>query len=352
MSCKARSVVSVLSTVLTMLAASAAVAQNSSAEREAHERAVETEARRTEGEAARQELRVEEIEAQLRQEEERLAEAAARIAELSRRRLPAVVDIERHVRFGNRPMLGVTIGAEDGNEGRGPVEGVTIRGVSPGGAAAAAGLRSGDVITAVNDESLSAATDEEANRRLLDFLEGVEEGDELDVEYLRDGQAASVEVKPRSMNAQVFSFGPGSGNVMMRALPAPAAPGAPMFSFFLNDGGWGDMEMVSLTSDLGRYFGTEKGLLVVRAPSDGNLKLRDGDVIQRIDGREPTSVSHAMRILASYQGGETLELEIMRDRKREKLSVEMPDDRRSHFVPAPAPAVAPSPVAPDARETT
>ena len=336
MSCKGKPVI----VLLMVLTASAAAAQSSDAGSAAR------------AAAAEKEVRVEEIEAQLRQEEERLAEAAARIAELSRRRLPAVVDIERRMHFGDRPMLGVTIGAEDDAGGRGPVEGVTIRGVSPGGAAAEAGLRSGDVITAVNDESLTAATDEEANRKLLDFLKGVEEGDTLDVEYLRDGKATSVEVKPRSMSGQVFAFGPGSGNVMMRALTAPSAPGAPMFSFFLGDGGWGDMEMVSLTSDLGRYFGTDQGLLVVRAPSDENLKLRDGDVIQRIDGREPTSVSHAMRILASYQGGETLELEIMRDRKPEKLSVEMPDNRHSHLAPAPAPAVAPLPVIPDSRETT
>jgi hypothetical protein len=57
-----------------------------------------------------------------------------------------------------------------------------------------------------------------------------------------------------------------------------------------------------------------------------------------------------MRILASYQGGETLEIEIMRDRKREKLSVEMPDNRRSHLVPAPA--VAPVPATPGIRERT
>ena len=74
--------------------------------------------------------------------------------------------------------------------------------------------------------------------------------------------------------------------------------------------------------------GTDSGLLVVRAPADEALQLRDGDVIQRIDGREPTSVSHAMRILASYQGGEKLEIEIMRDKKRQTLSVEMPDHRQ------------------------
>lgn len=343
MSCKAKPVTGVLAALLTMLAASVAAAQSSDAEREAHERSLQSE-------VERQDVQVEEIEAQLREEEERLAEAAARIAELSRRRLPAGIEIERRLRFGDRPMLGVTIGTEGGGDG--PVEGVTIRGVSPGGAAAEAGLRSGDVITAVNDESLSADSDEEANRKLLDFLEGVEEGDTLDVEYLRDGKAVDVEVKPRSMGGRFFAFDPDGGNLAMRARPARPVPAAPMFSFFLGDGGWGDMEMVSLTGDLGRYFGTDQGLLVVRAPSDDNLKLRDGDVIQRIDGREPTSVSHAMRILSSYQGGETLELEIMRDRKRETLSIEVPDNRRSRFAPAPAPAALPVPAAPDVHETT
>jgi S1-C subfamily serine protease len=89
------------------------------------------------------------------------------------------------------------------------------------------------------------------------------------------------------------------------------------------------MEMVSLTEDLGRYFGTDKGLLIVRAPEDESLKLRDGDVIRTIDGREPASVTHAMRILGSYQSGETLEIEIMRDKKRLTVSVEMPDNRQS-----------------------
>lgn len=300
-------------------ATSAAAAQGS--EPDAGARALAEQAREIERESERQQVRTEEIDVELREAEERLAEAAARIAELSQRRIPAMIDIERRMRISNRPMLGVTIGADDS---RGPVEGVTIQGVTPGSAAAESGLRAGDVITAVNDESLSAETDEAANRKLLDFLEGVEEGDTLDVEYLRDGSSAAVEVKPRTHQGHVFAFGPNHEGFMMR--PVPGAPAAPGFNFHIVGGGsWGDMEMVSLTSELGQYFGTDDGLLVVRAPSDEQLKLRDGDVIQRIDGREPTSVSHAMRILGSYQGGETLRVEIMRNRKKETISIEIPD---------------------------
>ncbi len=280
-------------------------------------------------EETRKETRSEDIDVELREAEESLAAAAARIAELSHRRLPAMIDIERRLRGDRRPMLGVTIGMD---RERGPVEGVTIQGVTPGGAAAEAGLRAGDVITAVNEESLRAAKEGEANRKLLHFLESMEEGDTLDIVYLRDGNSNTVEVKPRTMSNRMLAFGPGAEEFMMRSVPA--APGAPanMFRFFAGGGSWSDMEMVSLTSDLGEYFGTDQGLLVVRAPSDEQLKLRDGDVIQRIDGREPTSVSHAMRILGSYQGGESLQVEIIRKRKKETISIEVPDHRQG-FVP-------------------
>lgn len=272
--------------------------------------------------AAENEERTNAIEVQMREAEERLAEAAARVAELSTSRLP---HFAQRMQRSMHPVLGITIGGDDAG---GPVEGVVISGVTPGSSAAEAGLRSGDIITAINDESFSADDPGQANQKLLDFMTAVEEGDTLDVEYLRNGRTASVEVKPRAMPSHAFGFRLPD----FRGFAVPEAPGAPdarFFSFYAGSGSWGDMELVSLTEDLGRYFGTKDGLLIVRAPGDENLKLRDGDVIQRIDGREPKSVSHAMRILGSYQDGETLEIEIMRDRKRQTLEVEMPDNRQS-----------------------
>lgn len=299
--------------------------------------------------------RAETMEVQMREAEEQLAEAAARVAELSRSRLP---EMARHFAGSMHPVMGITIGANDDTDG--PVEGVEVNGVTPGSAAADAGLRAGDVITSINGESFGAGNGESASRKLLDFMQGVEEGDALAVEYLRDGRTASVEVRPRPAQHFAFSF---MGNPMYGVPAARVAPGVPVgppdagfFSFFGGGGSWGDMEMVSLTEDLGRYFGTDKGLLVVRAPEDDSLKLRDGDVIRSIDGREPGSVSHAMRILGSYQGGETLKIEIMRDKKRQTVSVEMPDNRRSGMrefgFAAPAASVAPGALAvqPDGRD--
>jgi S1-C subfamily serine protease len=89
-----------------------------------------------------------------------------------------------------------------------------------------------------------------------------------------------------------------------------------------------ELELVALTPGLGAYFGTQEGLLVVRAPNDAALELIDGDVILDIGGRTPTSPEHAMRILRSFEPGETLRLQIMRSQRRETLEFELPQRGR------------------------
>ena len=299
------------------------------------------EARRA-AEARRAEVRMQDAEARERMREaERALEAAARqIAELSSQNLPRIVDMQRYgVDLLDKPRLGVTIGGDDD---AGPVEGVLVLGVTPGSAAAEAGLRAGDIITAINSESLSADTSGESQGRLLDLMRGVEEGDTLDVEYLRDGNVGKVEVEPRIVKGRAFAwFGDGQGFNMPDIQVAPDVKREFQFVMPFFGNSWGDMELVELNEGLGRYFGTDAGLLVVSAPKSDAFKLQDGDVIQSIDGREPTSVGHAMRILGSYQPGEELELKIMRDKRRQTLSIEMPDDRTSFVVPDSPPAKAP-----------
>lgn len=299
----------------------------------------------SEDEARLQELEAREAEyaLQMKQAEERLAEAAQRVAELSTRRLESMGDRGRYeFDFSDKPRLGVNIENDGKLE---PVEGVRIVSVTPGSPADDAGIRAGDLITAVNDEVMSAESTVKANMLLLDFMKGVEEGDVLKVEYLRDGKVGSVELEPRVVRAEAF--------VWSNRRVAPMAPIAPVpeihvspgqverfrFSFGGWRGGWANMEVVELTEDLGRYFGTDEGLLVISAPEGNAFKLQDGDVIQGIDGREPTSVNHCMRILGSYQPGEKITLNIMRNKRREKIEIEIPDDRTSLVFPdAPVPA--------------
>jgi C-terminal processing protease CtpA/Prc len=275
----------------------------------------------------------EDVEMRMREAERRMADAARQVAELSMRQLPRVERIERIVRASQGPVLGVTVGSQDDD---GPVDGVEILGVSPGGAAAEAGLRAGDVLVSVNGEALSAANAEAATDKLLDFMKGVEVGDRLDIEYLRNSKRNTVEVAPRPIESHMFAFGfdghdPAAPDFNVHVAPNPRGFGN--FVWAMHDGGFGDMELVKLTERLGSYFGTDEGLLVVRAPGNKELRLEDGDVILGIDGRTPTSVSHAMRILGSYQAGEELKIEIMRDKRKRSIEIEMPDNRQSLAAP-------------------
>ena len=294
-------------------------------------------AQTTDKEGARlSEAREAELEMRLAEAEMRMAEAARQIAEITSERLPHLADMERHFNFASKPRLGVMI---DSDAGAGPVEGVAIGGVTPGSAAAEAGLRPGDVLTAINGESLSADKSETASRRLLDFMEGVEPGDVLKIEYLRAGKVGSVEVEPKMVEKNIFVLkGDGGPHGMPNLHGGPELRREFKMEFPWVGSPLGELELVELNAGLGRYFGTDKGLLVISAPKSDTFELQDGDVIQSIDGREPKDVRHAMRILSSYQGGETLKLGIVRDKKKRTLDVAIPDSQRGMLFGEPSAA--------------
>jgi S1-C subfamily serine protease len=224
-----------------------------------------------------------------------------------------------------RAVIGVNI--TGGHQVGGPVEGVTIVGVAPGGAADDAGLRVDDVIVEMNGVSLMASSAPEANRALLDFMSGVEPGDELRIIYLRDGQAnvatlAAEELDPSMMTEPVYP--------LMRDLERLGREfgedviGSLKFRW-RHHGLFAGMELVVVTPELGRYFGTEYGLLVIRAPDDQAIDLQDGDVIREIGGRRPKDPGHAMRILRSYEPGEEVIIGLMRDQRDHDIAVLLPE---------------------------
>ena len=250
--------------------------------------------------------------AELRRELERaretLEQAARDVARLSAELADPVVDeVRRQFRTVRpRAMLGLNI--EDG------ADGVRIVGVSPNGPAARAGLGTGDVLVAIDGERLDADGAGPPSRRLLARMRTVEPGDEVVLRVRRNGDEREHTVTARESEWLGLER-------RLRTLP-DRIRSAPMIrgSAF---GPWGTMELAPLTPDLGRYFGTEQGLLVVRAPEDDTLGLRDGDVILDIGGREPSTPEHAMRILGSFEPGETLSVTIMRDRTRQTLEVDL-----------------------------
>mgnify|MGYP001814319113 FL=1 len=86
------------------------------------------------------------------------------------------------------------------------------------------------------------------------------------------------------------------------------------------------MELVEINPELGSYFGSDSGVLVVRGPEDDEtVGLASGDVILRIGDREVKNPEHAMRILRSYEPEEELSIDIIRHGRSETLTGTVPE---------------------------
>ena len=291
------------------------------------------------------------------QEREQRRELESRLRDLREQ----LRDVERQLRdvrgstsyFGgvltwssNRAQLGVLVQLKADSET--DRIGAFLQSVTEGSAAEKAGLQEGDIIISFQGEGLAgryppAGRDEsEPAKKLIDLIGDEDPGAEVTIEYRRDGETHStvVTLDERDSWLQTYSV-PG-----FEARIAPRIDVAvPDFRFFgdgdrsgftvlsLRGDRWADIELVRLNEDLGRYFGTSEGLLVISPPDNDELDLQAGDVILGIDGREPGSPSRALRILRSYEEGETVNIEIMRDRNRMTVSYMVPEreNNRSRF---------------------
>ena len=282
------------------------------------------------------------------QEREQRRELESRLSELRQQ----LRDVERQLRdvrgstsfFGgvltwstNRAQLGVLVRLEADSET--DRIGALLQSVTEGSAAEEAGLQDGDIVISFDGERLAgrypeADPDEsEPAKKLIDLIGDKDPGDEVTIEYQRDGETRSTVVTLDERDSLLETYSVIAPRIDVRV---------PDLRFF-GDGDrsgftvlslwgdrWADIELVRLNEDLGRYFGTSEGLLVISPPDNDELDLQAGDVILGIDGREPRSPSRALRILRSYEEGETLNIEIMRDRNRMTVSYVVPE-RENHW---------------------
>ena len=210
--------------------------------------------------------------------------------------------------------------------------GARIEAVTPGGPADKAGLKAGDIITRFNGTALGGATTEEdqasgPGMKLIELARALDPGDTVQVDYRRgsENRKASIVAEDVSWNGSIHVDGGELHEMgeMPHVFEKLELPGRG-FAFAFGDA-WGGIELVSLNPDLGEYFGAREGILVVRASEDSTLPLKGGDVIVAIGGRKPTSPMHAMRILRSYDEGETVSIEVLRKQKRSTLTWKVPD---------------------------
>ena len=225
-------------------------------------------------------------------------------------------------RVAPRAALGISIAGPEGRGDGGGDEGVHVVGVNPGGPAAAAGVEPGDVLLSIDGKALKPEGGRSPQQVLMEHMRTVNPGDKVALEYRRDGRTARADLVAQPFNPPAYGR-------FMEALPLPDgwAPGIlDRGRAFLRGGGvFGDLELAPMTPKLGQYFGTDKGLLVLRAPRDSRLGLEEGDVIVDIAGRIPAGADHAMRILESYRAGEKLTINVMRMKKKVAVNIDVPD---------------------------
>jgi S1-C subfamily serine protease len=248
------------------------------------------------------------LDKQLEAAQKRLEQAASEVARLSTQLSSHVVEEVMPAFAVGHGIIGVQLEpVPDGS-------GARVKEVSPGGAAAEAGIRAGDVIVALNGTELKGA---EPAREAVRILHAIKPESHVSVRVLRDGKAREFTVTARAVPELFAGRDMPHFNFDFSDFPdvSDALAHRPLM----------DMELATLTPRLGSYFGSDKGVLVVRAPANGGLQLEDGDVILAIDGREPTNGSHATRILRSYQPGEKLTLRIIRQHKTLQLEETVPE---------------------------
>lgn len=228
----------------------------------------------------------------------------------------------RHSRVG----LGIVMSPNSG------ANGVKIAAVSPKGPANVAGLQAGDIITSIDGKVL-AGKDNTSVEQANGLLKNLQEGQAVKIGYSRAGKPAIATVKAGMIDRQMIV------NREIRHAP----PGPPHNMAYATR--WQGLNMAELNPQLGRYFGTNSGVLVLSS-NKGFVGLQAGDVITKIDGNTVVSSRDVLKYLRTKKAGEKISLDILRDRKALSLSVIAPKQPPMDIPPPPAPPKPPMPPAP------
>ena len=264
-----------------------------------------------------------------------------------------------------RPGLGVVLAANTA------AKGVRVAAVTPDSPAMKAGLHSGDVLLTIDGKTI-AGSGTEAVDSARAMLGDLRQGQVVNVGYARAGKTGTASVtadkitRMMAFNRGDFDSMPGMHDRMMlppnvemeieRAGPMRHCPPGrddcqlpALYEAFR----WQGLNLASVDASLGRYFGANKGVLVL---SNGpELQgLQSGDVIQRVAGNDVGSPREVMRALRDKDVGSQLKLDVLRDRKPVSVSITVPEAKPLPFMapppppPPPAPPAPPSPRAPPA----
>lgn len=223
----------------------------------------------------------------------------------------------------SRPRLGVSV---DITRSR-PTDsiGAYIETVTPGSPAEKAGIQPGDVITKIDGRPVVSPGDPRSpGLRLIRLATRLDPNVTVPVELRRGNARKKVSVVTAPEVALVLQgmSSDSTGKWTFRIQPGDSEDAGPKRFFMFITSPWAELETASLNSDLGEYFGTKDGVLVVSAPSDSKLGLKGGDVVLAVDGKKPTDPGHFMRMVQDRKENEPVKLSVLRHKKRISITVQ------------------------------
>mgnify|MGYP005836247407 CR=1 FL=1 len=226
--------------------------------------------------------------------------------------LEATLASMRDVRMGQPGMLPTILGIQYDPQ----AQTLTLTSVGEESALYAAGLRSGDVITAINGEAIVPGT-------LRDVLRSTSADDTLTLTVERDGASQEIEIE-RSAFTRFGWFGG-----MDLGIELPAFPDGLRGIFgggLLPANGYLGVAYETLTSELADTLSVSvTDGAVIREVQEGSpaeeAGLQENDIITAVNG-EPVDAQRTLHErLYAYEAGEVVTLSVLRD--GERLSVDV-----------------------------
>lgn len=220
----------------------------------------------------------------------------------------AMADIDE-----NRAMLGVTTEKAD--------EGAEIQSITKEGGAEKAGLKTGDIITKVDDTKIEDPDD------LTKAIRSHKPGDKVNINYLRDKkeQKATAELgKWKGVNT--YSLGRGEQNFgftmpdmdMNFDYKMPRIQSVPGISW---SGGGPKLGLSVQDTEDG------KGVKVIDVDDEGNASkagIKEDDVITAVDGKAVNSTDEIAKIIKESKDKVSVKLQFLRKGKTENVEVKIP----------------------------